>query len=235
MKKIVAILMILFLLVGGLAACGETEAPEPEELPTVEETPEAEAPEEEAEPEEEEPEEEEEAEAERHEPDEAILEELVGRTHDFRSVLDTETGAVLFLGDPKSTFEGMFGEAGAFADEGFLLTFADTEEIVSFGNSGLVVGFQDGAATLILAVADRFELKDVTIDMAASELSETFSPLELDEGITMNMRGITLQGEPALLPVALHEHLQSDENFVIHQAYVSDDHVTAFAVMIHRT
>jgi len=241
MKKIMAILMVL-LLIGGLAACGGTEAPAPAPEPTPEATP-APAPEE---PEETEPEEEEEIEeieeVEIHEPDEAILEELAGRTFDFRSVLDTETGAIFNLGDSESVFEGILGEAGVF-DEGllyandgpFLVTFADTDQIVTFGNDGLIVGFQDGIATLMLSTTGRFALKDATVDMAASDLSETFSGLDLSEEITMHMRGIGLDGEPALLPVALHEHLGNDAQFVIHQVYVSGDNVIAFAIMIHRT
>jgi len=238
MKKIAVILMVLILLIGGLAACGGTDAPEPTAAPVVEATPPAEEPEE-VEPEEEE-EIEEIEEVVLHEPDEAILEELADRTFDFRSVLDTETGAIFNLGDPKSVFEGILGEAEAFddalhyANDGpFLLTFARTDEIMTFGDSGLAVGFQDGVARLILSTTDRFALKDATVDMAASDLSETFSGLDLSEEITMHMRGIGLDGEPALLPVALHEHLGSDADFMIHQVYVSGDSVVAFALMIH--
>ena len=235
MKKFVAILLVLFLIIGGLAACDQTEPVEPEETPTVETTPPAEEAEETEEPEEEEIEIEQ-----RHEPDEEILAELVERAMDFHSVLDTQTGAIFTLGDAQYVFKGILGEAGAFADElhhandgPFLLTMAGVVEMLVFGEDELAVGFRDGVATLILSMTDRFALKDATVNMTAADLPESFSELNLSEDVAMHIRGITLAGEPDLLPVALHEHLQSDAELVVHQAYVTDDNVIALAIMIH--
>lgn len=233
MKKIVAMAMVLFLLIGGLAACNGTEAPTPEPgAVPAEETPAADGPEE-AEEEEEEPE------IERHEPDEALLEELAGRTLDFRSILDTETGAIFTLGDPRSAFEGILGEAedydGAlrYADGGWLVLGFFSDRIVTFENNGLVVAFLDDAATLIRSTVDRFEMKDTTVSMASSELSETFTSVGRDEDIAAYMRGVNLQGEPDHLAVALQQHMQSDQDLAVHVIRAPDGIVTEIVLMIH--
>jgi len=127
-----------------------------------------------------------------HEEDDTSTSNYVENTDielDLRSVLDTETGAVLSLGDHRSAFEEALGtgeERHSIWDGWTHFRYVPESLGISVNahgdrSGGLSVYFSDDIAFWIIARTDRFSFADASFDMTEEYLREHFA-IVADDG-----------------------------------------------------
>lgn len=100
---------------------------------------------------------------------------VFNRELDFRSVLDTETGAVFSLGDPREYFEEVFGRGkrNVHSEERSSAQFEGKFEVFDFPR--MSVSFLDGKSVSIsVGSSSQLELADVYIGRSMSDLPDAF-------------------------------------------------------------